>query len=310
MKKPNILLIPIISILITISFFLLVSDAKNTLQVFIDELPQITILAILIILTQLVIKHLPSILIREIENEEASWNKKHRVHPLLFPSLISVTILPISIFLLYEFIKLTNIFELSSNSIVYFFCSVLFFSFYFIKHMYISTKRKIALKNENEFQKSTESYNKGKEILNKIEAEFYDNGVANDQILKLCDDAIKLGIKETYRTRALLLVTLECYIDAIPDFNIAIEYDNFDSLAYLKRGICKGELGWHDEAINDISLAISIFRENDNQNVSLFNSAYKQGFYSTLDIYIKNLEYWKYQKKIKNTAKIEFKRRN
>jgi len=106
------------------------------------------------------------------------------------------------------------------------------------------------------------------------------------EALESLDIAIECGIKEAYSLRSWVLQSLDFNYEAIEDFDEAIKLEPLDCNLYNGRHFSKIYVGDFDGALNDITVAIELSKQ-DNHHTEVYNELVKeQGYNSVTDTYL------------------------
>ena len=112
-----------------------------------------------------------------------------------------------------------------------------------------------------------------------------------EALIKL-DLAIESGIfKEAYSERGICLQMLEFHLDAIDDFNKAIDLFPTDANNYFFRSMSKKEIGEYDAAIFDNKQAILLSQSNSVENQERNLKAKNLGYDAATQFYQFRLEF-------------------
>ncbi len=134
-----------------------------------------------------------------------------------------------------------------------------------------------------DFSKGNEAYKKGCSLADKRQCE---------EALIFLDIAINNAIAEAYQERGHCLMSLEFYIDAIEDFNIAIKHNSTDCNLYFCRGLSRHTIGDLSGAISDKSLAIAYSKLKNEENANRDIKAKNMGYNSITEYYEVFMEDW------------------
>ena len=111
-----------------------------------------------------------------------------------------------------------------------------------------------------------------------------------EKALPYYDKAIQNNIEEGYNQRAMCLQALNYHIDALDDFDNAIELSSQDCNIYYMRSLSRVQLGDNSGAISDMNKAIELSQVKIEMNRAYNEGRTKNGESSLHDFYTLNLQ--------------------
>jgi len=135
-----------------------------------------------------------------------------------------------------------------------------------------------------ERQKDSNNWNEGYEAFNKGKQYFYNK--QNEEALELFDKAIEYGFDiMVYGLRATCLQALGYDLDAIDDYNKAIESTSKDCNLYFQRALSKSNCGDREGSINDFKEAIKLSKTDNDLNRNYLKGVKEMNWHSHTEMY-------------------------